>query len=103
MVAHFYQLAVLKHQDLGGDGGAGQTVRNEEGGLVLTELIELIELVQENQLPAIFSERSGSVSAAGIIAAETGVKTYTLDMAMAGDSYFEAMHNNIHVLKEALG
>lgn len=67
------------------------------------ELIELIELVQENQLPAIFTERSGSVSAAGIIAAETGVKTYTLDMAMAGDSYFEAMHHNIHVLKEALG
>ena len=67
------------------------------------ELIELIELVQENNLPAIFTERSGSTSAAGIIAAETGVKTYTLDMAMAGDSYFKAMHHNIHVLKEALG
>ena len=67
------------------------------------ELIELIELVQKNNLPAIFTERSGSTSAAGIIAAETGVKTYTLDMAMAGDSYFKAMHHNIHVLKGALG
>lgn len=67
------------------------------------ELIELIELVQEKDLPAIFTERSGSTSAAKIISAETGAKIYTLDMAMAGDSYFTAMHNNIHVLKEALG
>jgi len=67
------------------------------------ELIELIELVQENDLPAIFTERSGSTSAAKIISAETGAKIYTLDMAMAGDSYFTAMHKNIHVLKEALG
>ena len=67
------------------------------------ELIELINLIDDHQLPAIFTERSGSTSAAGIIAAETGVKTYVLDMAMAGDSYFKAMHNNIRVLKEALG
>ena len=67
------------------------------------ELIELIELVQEKDLPAIFTERSGSTSAAKIISAETGAKIYTLDMAMAGDSYFTAMHKNIHVLKEALG
>lgn len=67
------------------------------------ELIELIELVQENNLPAIFTERSGSTSAAKIIATETGAKIYTLDMAMAGDSYFTAMHKNIKVIKEALG
>ncbi len=67
------------------------------------ELIELINIVQDHDLPAIFTERSGSTSAAKIISAETGAKIYTLDMAMAGNSYFEAMHNNIHVIKEAMG
>lgn len=67
------------------------------------ELIELINLVQENSLPAIFTERSGSTSAANIIARECGVKIYTLDMAMAGNSYYDAMHANIKAIKEALG
>jgi len=66
------------------------------------ELIELIELVQDHDLPAIFTERSGSTSAATIIAAETGSSLYCLDMAMAGDSYFDAMYHNIDTLKEAL-
>ncbi len=67
------------------------------------ELIELIRLVEDHELPAIFTEKSGSVSAAQIISAETGIPVYTLDMAMAGDSYFEAMYHNIDTLKEALG
>lgn len=67
------------------------------------ELIELIRLVENEELPAIFVERSGSTAAAQIISAETGAKLYTLDMAMAGDSYYDAMHHNIKVLKEALG
>lgn len=67
------------------------------------ELIELIELVEEHDLPAIFTERNGSTSAAQIIAAETGAKVYTLDMAMAGNDYFEAMYRNINTIKEALG
>ena len=67
------------------------------------ELKELTYLIRENDLPAIFTERSGSVSAAGILSAETGVQVYSLDMAMAGSSYFEAMYHNIDTLKEALG
>ena len=66
------------------------------------ELIHMIEEVEHHQLPAIFTEKSGSVSAAGIIARETGAKEYALDMAMAGDSYFDAMYRNIDTLKEAL-
>ena len=66
------------------------------------ELIELIEEVEHHALPAIFTETNGSVSAAGIIARETGAETYALDMAMGGDSYFEAMLCNIDTLKEAL-
>lgn len=66
------------------------------------ELKELISLVREHDLPAIFTEKQGSVSAADIIAAETGAKTYSLDMAMTGDSWFAAMYHNIDTLKEAL-
>ena len=33
---------------------------------------------------------------------ETGAKIYTLDMAMAGNSYFDAMYHNIDTIKEAL-
>ena len=67
------------------------------------ELIHLIEEVEHHNLPAIFTEKSGSVSAAGIITRETGCLSFALDMAMAGDSYFDAMYHNIDTLKEALG
>ncbi|MDO5546396.1 MAG: metal ABC transporter substrate-binding protein [Eubacteriales bacterium] len=67
------------------------------------ELIEMITLVEEKSLPAIFTETSGSTSAAGIIARETGCGQYALDMAMSGDSYFDAMYHNIDTIKEALG
>lgn len=67
------------------------------------ELIDLIRLAREHQLPAIFVEQNGSTSAADILSRETGAKTYVLDMAMAGNSYFEAMYRNIDTVKEALG
>lgn len=67
------------------------------------ELIGLIEEVEHHNLPAIFNETNGSPSASGIIAAETGVKVFTLDMAMGQRDYFEVMYENINTLKEALG
>ena len=66
------------------------------------ELIHMIEEVEHHHLPAIFTEKSGSASAAQIISRETGARVCTLDMAMAGDSYFDAMYHNIDTLKEAL-
>ena len=66
------------------------------------DLIEICGLVSENALPAIFVEINGSSSAATIIAKETGVKIYCLDMAISGEDYFAAMYNNINTLKEAL-
>ena len=66
------------------------------------ELIHLIELVREHNLPAIFIEKNGSSSAASILSRETGAKVYTLDMAMSGSSYFDAMYHNIDTIKEAL-
>lgn len=67
------------------------------------ELKDMIHTVREHQLPAIFIECNGSVSAAQIISSETGAGVYSLDMAMAGDDYFEAMYHNIDTIKEALG
>ena len=66
------------------------------------ELIEMIQLVQDNGLPAIFVETNGSVSAASIIQSHTGVQIFTLDMCMSDRGYFDAMRHNIQVLKEAL-
>lgn len=67
------------------------------------ELISLIRLARAHSLPAVFVEKNGSASAADILCRETGAKKATLDMAMAGDSYFDAMYHNIDTIKEALG
>jgi len=81
-----------------------QAVEEESGSEASArELIGLIREVEYHDLPAIFTEKSGSVSAAGIIARETGCESYSLDMAMAGESYFDAMYHNIDTIKEALG
>lgn len=67
------------------------------------ELIEICNLVNSYNLPAIFTEQSGAASAAEIISAETGSMVYQLDMAMSGNGYFNAMYSNIDTIKEALG
>ena len=67
------------------------------------ELKGLIELTREHRLPAVFTERNGSASAAQILSSETGAKVYALDMAMSGDSWYGAMMENIKTVKEALG
>ncbi len=67
------------------------------------ELIHLIEEVEHHNLPAIFTEQNGSVSAADIISRETEAGCFALDMAMSGDSYFDSMYRNIDTIKEALG
>ncbi len=67
------------------------------------ELIDIIELMENNGINAIFTEENGSSSAASIIAKETGTKVYTLDMAISGNSYFDAMYQNINTIKGALG
>ena len=66
------------------------------------ELIHLIETVEHHSVCALFAEINGSSSAASVISAETGIPVFTLDMAMSGDSWFDAMYHNINTLKEAL-
>lgn len=81
-----------------------EAVEEESGSEAsAAELIHLIEEVRHHDLPALFTEALGSVSAAQIIASETGTEIYTLDMAMHGSSYLEAMYHNIDTLKGALG
>ena len=89
--AHAFQLTIL------------EAVEEESGSEASAqELIHLIEEVSEHHLPAIFIEKNGSDSAASIIARETGIEVFSLDMAMSGSSYFDSMYHNINVVKEAL-
>ncbi|MBE6934552.1 MAG: zinc ABC transporter substrate-binding protein [Ruminococcaceae bacterium] len=67
------------------------------------ELIQLISLVEKRQIPAVFAETHGSLSAPQIISAETGVPVYLLNMGMGDSDYFETIRTNIDTLKEALG
>ena len=81
-----------------------EAVEEESGSEAsAAELKHLIQLTRNHGLPAIFTETNGSDSAASVISRETGVKIYQLDMAMAGDSWFDAMYHNIDTIKEALG
>ena len=66
------------------------------------ELKHLIGLVRDHRLAAIFTERNGSESAANVIARETGIPVFQLDMAMSSKDYFESMYYNINTIKEAL-
>ena len=81
-----------------------EAVEEESGSEAsAAELIHLITEVRHHGLPAIFTETLGSVSAAQVIAAETGVPVFELDMIMHGSSYFDSMYRNIDTLKGALG
>ena len=66
------------------------------------DLMRIIAEIEHHQLPAVFTEINGSVSAAKVISAEIGVPVYDLDMIMGGSDYFTAMKANFDILKEAL-
>lgn len=81
-----------------------EAVEEESGSEAsAAELIALTNLILEHELPAIFTEKNGSTSAASVISAEAGVPCYELDMGLSGDGYFDAMYNNISKIKEAMG
>ncbi len=80
-----------------------EAVEEESGSEAsAAELAELITLVTSHNLPAVFTEINGSDAAASVLATETGCKIFTLDMAMSGSSYLNAMYHNIDTLREAL-
>ena len=65
-------------------------------------------LIQQHDIPAIFTEVNGSDATASAIARETGVEVCQLTMIMSGDGtgiqpYLDAMQANIDTIAEALG
>ena len=66
------------------------------------ELSEIVGLVREHEIPAIFTEKNGAVDAAGIVSRETGAVIFALDMGME-DGATAAIRHNIDTIKEALG
>lgn len=66
------------------------------------ELKELINLVHQYDLPAIFTEENGRTSAAKIVANETNIPIFNLHMGMSDLDYFDVMYQNINTIKEAL-
>ena len=72
------------------------------------DITEIIGLIQEHHIPAIFTEVNGSDATANAIARETGVEVCTLDMIMSGEGrgiqpYLDAMQANIDTIADALG
>ena len=90
--AHCFDLTIVKgiEEESGSEASA-------------SELKEIIGIIKDHALPAIFIERSGADAAAKIISREIGVPIFTLDMAISGEDYFDAMYRNIDTIKEALG
>jgi ABC-type Zn uptake system ZnuABC Zn-binding protein ZnuA len=73
------------------------------------QIVEMVDLIEENQLPVIFVEENGSDATAKAIQRECGVELASLSMIMSGPEYDENhtyetyLQNNIDTLKEVLG
>ena len=85
-----------------------KAVEEEEGSTAsAAEIREVVALIEEYHLPAIFVEKNGSRATAEVIARETGCEIYELDMLMSGDetgfsAYLNALYANIETVGEAL-
>lgn len=86
-----------------------KAIEEEEGSEAsAAEIREIVALIEEYDIPAIFTEKNGSDSTAQAISRETGAAVYQLDMIMSGggqdiSAYFDALHANYAVIREALG
>ena len=86
-----------------------KAIEEEEGSEAsAADIKEMVSLVEEHDLPAIFTEVNGSDATARAIARETGCEVYQLDMIMSGEGtgiqpYIDAIQGNIDTIVEALG
>ena len=86
-----------------------KAIEEEEGSEAsAAEIKEIVSLVEEYDIPAIFTEVNGSDATAQAIARGTGCEVYALDMIMSGDGtgmqpYLDAMQKNLDTIVEALG
>ena len=85
-----------------------KSIEEEEGSTAsAADIKEIVALIREYNIPAIFTEKYGSDKTAQTIARETGVKVYQLDMLMSGEgqdisTYFDAINANYAIIREAL-
>lgn len=82
-------------------------IEEEEGSEASAKTIkEIVELVEEYSLPAVFTETNGSDATAQAICRECGIKTYPLNMCMSGEggglaAYEAVIRQNIETILEA--
>ena len=84
-----------------------KSIEEEGAEASAAEIQEVVDLVREYEIPAIFTERNGSEATARAISRETGCAVYQLDMIMSGDGdgiqpYIDAMNANLGTILEAL-
>lgn len=85
-----------------------KAIEEEEGSTASAqEIKEIVELIEEYRIPAIFVEKNGSRATAEVISRETGCAIYELDMLMSGEgegiqSYFDVIQANRETIREAL-
>lgn len=85
-----------------------KSIEEEEGSEAsAADIKEIVALIEEYDIPAIFTEKNGSDDTARAISRETGVEVYQLDMIMSGDgqdisAYFDALNANYAAIREAL-
>ena len=86
-----------------------KAIEEEEGAEAsAAEIKEIVGLIGEYDIPAIFTEKNGSDATAQAISRETGCCVAQLDLIMSGDGsgiqpYVDAMNQNIDTILEALG
>ena len=86
-----------------------KAIEEEEGAEAsAAEIKEIVGLIGEYDIPAIFTEKNGSDATAQAISRETGCCVAQLDLIMSGDGsgiqpYVDAMNQNIDPILEALG
>ena len=86
-----------------------KAIEEEEGSEArAAEIKEIVGLIGEYDIPAIFTEKNGSDATAQAISRETGCGVAQLDLVMSGDGsgiqpYVDAMNQNIDTILEALG
>lgn len=66
------------------------------------ELEQIVRLLREDGIPAVFYEASGDDATARLVAGETGAAVAALDLGMGERDYFEALRHDLNTIKEAL-
>lgn len=86
-----------------------KAIEEEEGSTASArEIKEIVSLMAEERIPAVFVEVNGPSATAEAISRETGCKVYSLDMIMSGEGvglepYIDAMERNLETILEAFG